>query len=67
VFFVERLSDLQGALRRKAEPIVRLALERGEIVKQWRRLRRRFLLFDFNDAGLVETFLPDSAGDLAEP
>ena len=54
-------------LRGKTEPVVRLALQRGQIVKLRRRLRGRLLLFDLDDAGFAGAFLLDGVGDLPMP
>src|SRR6266496_1166547 len=50
---IKLLRDLQGALC--AEPAsIRFPLQTGEIIKQWRRLRRWFAFF-CRDAGFIET------------
>ena len=52
VMLVEPLRDLQRALGGEAEPAVGLALQRGQVVKERRKLRGR-LLFLGDDAGLA--------------
>ena len=67
VLFVERLGDLHGALGREAETAVRLALERGQVVKARRDLRAGLLFLGNAGDGLARAGGDDGLGLLLHP
>src|SRR5437762_9273181 len=64
---VQRLRDLQGALRGKTKATVRFALQAREIVQLRRDVRARLFFLQLNDAFFARALPLNGLGDFAMP
>src|SRR5262245_60080931 len=64
---VQRLCDLQSALRGKTEATVRFALQAREIIQLRRDLRARLFLLQINNAFFTRALARNGLGDFAMP